>query len=363
MNNTFLHILKQTVFSASDLEQLLCSQDEQMQHLLNHAAIVRDRSLGKQVFLRGLIELSNYCKKNCYYCGIRKDNKNSLRYTLEDEEVLRAAEFAYKNNYASLAIQAGELATPQFTSRIARLIEKIHQLTNHSLGITLSLGEQSRQTYQQWRNAGAHRYLLRIETSNPDLYKSIHPDDDLHDYDTRLECLQRLRDTGFQVGTGIMIGLPQQSIHDLVNDLLFLKEQDIDMCGMGPYIEHRETPLYPLRDSLLPKMERLHLTLKMIACLRLLLPDINIAATTALQTILSEGRELALQAGANVLMPNITPSLHRNHYALYEGKPQIAPSHEIEDLMQGKTHYGGLKIAFGEQGNSLHYRRRTNHKD
>lgn len=351
--------LKQNQFTQNEILHLLQLGETDTHALLQHAATRRNEHIGEYIYLRGLIELSNQCAKDCLYCGIRNSNTQVRRYELSDEEVLQAASFAHQAHYASIAIQAGELSSPKFVKRITHLLEKIHQKTNNTLGVTLSLGEQTKETYRIWREAGALRYLLRIETSNEHLFQSLHPANQLHDFHTRLQCLEHLREVDFQVGTGIMIGLPGQKLQHLVEDLIFMKDLDIDMCGMGPFIEHQGTPLWKYRTHIPSKAERLQLTLKMIASLRLLMPNINIAATTALQAIIPNGRELALQAGANVLMPNITPQLHRNDYALYEGKPQVAKTHEIEDLMQGKTHYAGLPIAFGRQGNSAHYKARN----
>ena len=209
------------------------------------------------------------------------------------------------------------------------------------------------------REAGAHRYLLRIETSNESLYRQIHPRDARHDFRTRLECLHALRRCGYQVGTGVMIGLPGQSLEDLARDLLFLRGMDIDMVGMGPYLEHHETPLWERRGELLPQAERLRLGLHMVACLRLLMPDINIAATTALQAIDPEGRERALAIGANVLMPNITPLTNRANYQLYENKPGMdegaaaSTARFIESVRRS-----GCEVCLSAWGDSLHFAQR-----
>ncbi len=282
------------------------------------AVEVRNRTVGDRVYLRGLIELSNRCRKNCLYCGIRRGHSGVERYELTDEQVLAAAERAWRSGYGSVVIQAGERTDGAFTERVERLVRRVKALSNGGLGITLSLGEQSRETYRRWFAAGAHRYLLRIETSSPELYARIHPAD--HDYDRRLECLRALREEGYQVGTGVMIGLPGQTVESLADDLLFFKALDIDMCGMGPYIEAPGTPLAAV-EAPFSRAERLQLALRMIALLRLSMPDINIASTTALHALHPQGRELGLAAGANVMMPNLTPEAVRGDYKLYDNKP------------------------------------------
>lgn len=291
---------------------------ERDQELFRKAREVRDRTIGPWVYLRGLVELSNRCAKDCLYCGIRASNGRTQRYELSDEQVLQAAEYAWKAGYGSVVIQAGERTDRAFTGRIVQLIRQIKELSDGALGITLSLGEQNRETYQRWFEAGAHRYLLRIESSSPSLYTEIHPAG--YSFEKRLECLHVLRQEGYQVGTGVMIGIPGQTLENLADDLLFLKRMDIDMCGMGPYIEHPDTPLGGV-PSAFSRPERFRLGLRMIALLRLLMPDINIASTTALHALNPKGRELGIEAGANVMMPNLTPTVMRDKYQLYDDKP------------------------------------------
>ena len=224
------------------------------------------------------------------------------------------------------------------------------------MGITLSLGEQSFETYQRWFEAGAHRYLIRIETSEGKLYRKLHPNDSLHDFDNRLRCINDLKKIGYQTGTGVMIGLPFQTVESLARDLLFMKDLDIDMVGMGPYIEHENTPLIQFREMLLQDYKRFELSLKMIAVLRIMMKDINIAATTAIQTLNRNGREEAIRAGANVIMPNITPGRYRDDYALYRNKPVTGLNH-VDDL---KMIESGLKrighsLAYDEWGDSRRF--------
>ncbi len=225
--------------------------------------------------------------------------------------------------------------------------------------VTLSLGEQKEEVYQRWFDAGAHRYLLRIETSNPELYQMYHPTDTLHEYARRLTCLKTLQRIGYQTGTGVMIGLPFQTTADLADDLLFMKQFDVDMVGMGPYIEHQHTPLYQYRSELLPIQERFGLALKMIAILRILMKDINIAAATALQAIDPLGREKAIRIGANIIMPNITPGKFRNDYALYENKPCVDEEpEECKNCLDVRIQLADGEIGYGEWGDSLHYSKR-----
>ena len=273
-----------------------------------------------------------------------------------DVEVLEAVDYAYKNDYASIVIQSGEQTNKAFIARIESLLKRIHGQTNGKIHVTLSLGEQSEATYRRWFEAGAHRYLLRIEVSNPSLYLKLHPNNLSHDYNHRLEALRTLRKTGYQVGTGVMIGLPFQTLSDLADDLLFFREFDIDMAGMGPYIEHADTPLYQYRNELLPLKSRFDLSLKMVAILRIMMKNINIAATTAMQTIDPHGREKALMVGANVIMPNLTPVKYRQDYLLYENKPCLdEEAEECKSCLEARIHMAGDTIGYGEWGDSRHY--------
>lgn len=327
--------------------------------LLQRAKEVKLREVGNKVYFRGLIEFSNICSKDCMYCGIRKGNEKVLRYNASDEQILEACRFAWENNFGSVVLQSGELSSPTFVKRVDALLKKIKQLSNGELGITLSCGEQSIDTYRRWFESGAHRYLLRIESSNRDLYYKIHPENELHSFEKRIEALGFLKETGYQVGTGVMIGLPFQTFDDLANDLLFMKNQDIDMCGMGPYIEHEDTPLYQYRQLLMSKQERFDLALNMIAVLRLLLPDINIAAATALQAIDPAGREKALAVGANVMMPNLTPCDYREEYQLYENKPCLDEDAELcRNCLEARVELAGAEIGYKQWGDSKHFFKR-----
>jgi len=349
-------ILEQSSFAHHDLEQLLQCDGEEKRLLFKKSWEIKDLYIGNKVYFRGLIEFSNVCDKNCYYCGIRRSNLSVQRYNLTDSEILDAARFADENNFGSVVLQSGENSSVAFADRITHLVREIKQLSNGKLGITLSVGEQSELVYRRWFEAGAHRYLLRIETTNQSLYNKIHPNDPLHDFNHRLDCLYSLKTIGYQTGTGVMIGLPFQTIGDLANDLLFFQQFGIDMVGMGPYIEHSHTPLYAYLNELLPIQERFDLSLKMIAILRILMKDINIAAATALQAIDPLGREKGVKVGANIIMPNITPGLYRNDYSLYENKPCIdeEPA-QCKGCLDARIALADGEIGYGEWGDSIHF--------
>jgi len=352
-------ILEKERLERADLIAMLESQDEEKKLLFEKATAVKLAEIGNKVHFRGLVEFSNICGKDCYYCGIRKSNKATHRYNVTDEQILDSARFAYENAYGSFVMQAGELESPAFTLRVESLLKEIKKLSKGKLGITLSLGEQSREVYERWFEAGAHRYLLRIESSNPELYQRYHPTDTLHDYARRLTCLKTLQNIGYQTGTGVMIGLPFQNTGDLADDLLFMKEFNIDMVGMGPYLEHQDTPLYAYKNQLLPIEERFDLALKMIATLRILMKDINIAAATALQAIDPLGREKAVKVGANIIMPNITPGKFRNDYALYENKPCVDEEpEECKNCLDVRIKLADGEIGYNEWGDSKHYHKR-----
>lgn len=348
-------ILEKKSLTKEDVLFLLQTKGQYVEDLFSYAASIKEKYIGKKVVLRGLIEFSNICEKDCYYCGIRKGNKSVSRFNVTDKDILEAVQFAYENDYGSLALQSGELQSKTFTNRVACLLKEIDKLSKGTLGVTLSCGEQTEETYQRWFDAGAHRYLLRIETSNKELYQKIHPHNELHRFNKRIACLESLQKVGFQTGTGVMIGLPFQTIENLAEDLLFMQTIDIDMCGMGPYLLHEDTPLAKYSTSILPLTTRLELSLKMVAILRILMKDINIAATTALQAIEAKAREKAVEIGANVLMPNITPGFHRNNYNLYQNKPRTTGNFERDGEHLQDTTFGNAQIIYGKRGDSLHY--------
>ena len=278
---------------------------------------------GPAVYFRGLIEFSNICHRNCLYCGIRRDNNTVARYQLSKADMVNQARWCADQGFGSVVLQSGERNDPPFVEFVIDAVRAIKKATRsgrlpQGLGITLCVGEQSRETYRRFFDAGAHRYLLRIETSSPRLFKKWHPADQT--YTNRRRCLEDLRSIGYQVGTGVMIGAPGQTPADLAADVLFFKDLDVDMIGMGPYIPHHAAPLG--RAKVLKPDQRFYLALRTIAVVRLALGGVNIAATTALQTLAPLGREMGLSFGANVIMPQVTPLAIRKGYTLYDNKPE-----------------------------------------
>ncbi|QZE13123.1 [FeFe] hydrogenase H-cluster radical SAM maturase HydE [Halosquirtibacter laminarini] len=338
------------------LKSYLITDEKEYIELLSKVEKVTLDNVGDKVYFRGLIELSNYCVKDCYYCGIRKGNTEAHRYELSVSDVLSAIDVAYEQNYGSIVIQAGERTDIQFVDKISEIIIEAKSRYKDHLGITLSLGEQSKETLQKWFDYGAHRYLLRIETSNRELYYKWHPNNALHDYDNRLSTLYSLKEIGYQVGTGVLIGAPFQSVDDLVNDLVFYKTFDIDMVGMGPFISHPNTPLFDKKETSDDLKHRFDLSLRMITSLRLLMPTINIAAATSLQAIDPMGREKAVRAGANIIMPNVTPQKSRADYQLYPNKPCIdEEAWECKGCLEARLSMVHRDIGFGEYGDSPHF--------
>ncbi len=356
MHSAVDYILKKDSLSRRDIINLLSIQKhEDQEKVYAKAREVRDLSAGNGINLRGLIEFSNKCRKNCLYCGVRASNIKVDRYQIPEDEVMKCVEHALEHNYGSVVLQSGEKTNAEFVDVIDSILKKIKQVSNGSLGVTLSCGEQSEETYQRWYDSGAHRYLLRIESSNMDLYSSIHPQDSLHHYGNRLVALQKLRKIGYQVGSGVMIGLPNQTVEDLADDLLTLQKLDVDMVGMGPFIEHSDTPLYAFKDIIPSKEERLRLSLLMVAVLRILMKDINIASATALDTLDPEGRIKAMKAGANVLMPNLTPVKYRENYFLYENKPYLLEADELIEQLRAKGLIYNGEAQHQQWGDSKHY--------
>lgn len=325
--------------------------------LLGRAYAVKKSLFSNRVALRGLVEFSNTCSKNCFYCGIRRGNANVARYRMSEDEIVEAAAWAEANGYGSVVLQSGEIQSEENTAFVERVLEHLHGRFGDSFGVTLSLGEQSRETYSRWRKAGAHRYLLRIETSNPSLYAKLHPED--HSWSARRDCLHALKDIGYVVGTGVMIGLPGQTTADLANDIRFFMDEDIDMVGMGPFIPTPGTPLGAAEDATAAQ-RRLELALRMIAATRICLGNVNIAAATALQAIDPEGREKGILAGANVVMPNVTPRKYRQSYALYPGKPCTGEDSEnCRGCLARRIASIGEEIAWGERADPPHFKERT----
>ncbi|WP_217077860.1 [FeFe] hydrogenase H-cluster radical SAM maturase HydE [Clostridium baratii] len=283
--------------------------DKDQEYLVEKANEIRMQSYGNKVYMRGLIEFTNYCKRDCMYCGIRKSNKNADRYRLTFDEIVHCADIGDKLGYKTYVLQGGEDA--YFTDE--RMIEIIKEIKKRhpNNAITLSLGERSYESYKKLYEAGADRYLLRHETASKHLYDKLHPG---ASFEERMQCLRNLKEIGYQTGAGFMIGLPGQTNEDLVNDLLFVKEFKPEMCGIGPFIPQKDTPLGEETGGTLEK------TVIMLAIIRLLLPDVLLPASTALGSVDPLGREKGIKAGGNVVMPNLSPTEVRDKYALYDGK-------------------------------------------
>lgn len=353
-------LLEKEKFSHSDMAELLSLNSKTgVEKLFKKAYDVKTAFVGKTVYFRGIIEMSNICCKNCRYCGIRKDNKNLDRYMMTEKEILDAAKWCHESGYGSVVIQSGERDDPEFADFVTKIVKKIKELSGGELGITLSLGEQSAETYRRWFEAGAHRYLLRIETSNRELYKKLHPDS--HRFSDRCRCLDMLREEGYQVGTGVMTGLPGQTAEDLAYDVIFFRNNDIDMIGMGPYIPHVDTPMKDsISDFSKKKKEQLQGALKMIAVTRIVLKDVNIAAATALQALDPVGREMGLEAGANIVMPNVTDTKYRKSYKLYEDKPCTDENSKMcRSCLSMRIGNIGETIGFNKWGDSPHFKKKV----
>ena len=296
------------------IEKLLT--DEPAAELFARADRVRHEAVGDEVQIRGIIEFSNICRNDCFYCGIRRGNSTTRRYRMSEDEAVATAAHAASLGYKTVVLQSGE--DLYFDSgRMSRIIERIKRL---DVAVTLGLGEREYSDYKAFRDAGADRYLLRIETTDKDLYRSLHPG---MDWQHRHECLMMIKELGYELGSGFMVGLPGQSTASIAGDLLYLKDIGVDMAGIGPFIPHPGTPL---RDEAGGTLE---MSMRAMAAMRLLLPDINIPATTAMETLHPEGRMKALQAGANVIMLNVTGTVYGGLYDLYPGKEK--PGSKPED--------------------------------
>ena len=298
-----------------ELAKMLASTDEGLWREIFAAAREVKAKCGKtEVLPRGLIECSNVCAKNCLYCGIRKGNDKTVRYRMPEEDVLGCINEVRRRGYPAVAFQAGEIEGEANTAYYER-----HIAMCRGLEVTLSLGEQTEEVYRRWKDAGAMRYLIRIETSNRELYAKIHPAE--CSFERRVECIRTLKRLGYVTGSGVMIGLPGQTIDDLAHDIVFYGDENLDMVGMGPYVAHPDS-LMPDSRCQLPTTNY-QLSLRMIALTRLYLWNVNIVAATALEALDPEnGRRRGIDAGANVIMTNLTPEKFRVGYDLYPGKVQ-----------------------------------------
>lgn len=317
---------------------------ENADEIYKKADKIRRDICGNIIHLRGLVEFSNFCKRNCLYCGINSKNKKIKRYRLSEKEILTTAQSAIKLGFKTLVLQGGE--DDYFdVNKMCKIIESIKNL---GLALTLSLGEKTKEEYRAYKNSGADRYLLRIETTDEKLYQKLHPG---ADFRNRLNCLYNLKELGYETGTGIMTGLEGQSIESIADDILFFKNIEADMIGIGPFISHKDTPL---KDCPCGTFE---LALKVMALTRIILPDINIPATTAMETLLENGRKIALKSGANVVMPNITPQICAKNYSIYPNKQGInALDTSSLNLLKKEIASIGDRIS-EDFGTSLHYKK------
>ena len=333
-------------------ELIACLQERdslKIDELIQSAYKIKAENIGKKVYLRGVIELSNICTKNCYFCGIRQLNSNIDRFELTENQVIEASKIAWESGYGSIILKAGERCSKRYQNKVTRLIKAIKEISGGMLGITLSLGEQQKEIYQEWYQAGAHRYILRIESSNPDLYARIHPKNHHHSWDRRVQSIMDLKEIGFQTGSGVMIGMPYQTTSDLADDLIFMKDIGLHMVGMGPYLRHPDTPM----NKLITENQTLDLSLKMVALLRHMMPKINIAATTSMQLIDPFGRERAVLAGANIIMPNITPSGMKSSHQNFENLSRVKDyAGESKLMIENSLARMGIEIGWNEWGDS-----------
>lgn len=301
--------------------------------LFSEADRIRRENVGDEVHLRGLVEFSNICKRQCKYCGLRSANREVERYRIKKDELLIYAQNAVKMGYKTIVLQSGE--DDYFDTD--RMVEIIREIKKLDVALTLSIGEKTYDEYKAFKEAGADRYLLRIETTDKNLYSEMHP---MADIENRFRCLYDLKKLGYETGTGCLVGLPNQTIESLADDILFFKELDADMVGIGPFIPHEQTPLKDAAKG------DFWIALKVMALTRLNLPDINIPATTAMETLNPNGRIIALNSGANVVMPNVTSKEYRAKYEIYPGKICINENPEqCRGCIEGKIRAIGRTIS------------------
>lgn len=334
MTDLIFKLRENKILSREDFRSLLTT-DKYDSLLIKSADEIRQAVYGKDVYIRGLIEFTNYCKNNCYYCGIRCDNKKAQRYRLSKEEIMACCREGYELGFRTFVLQGGD--DPYFTD------EKICGIVGAIRGefpdcaITLSIGEKSYESYLAYFNAGANRFLLRHETAESEHYSKLHPE--YMSLEERKRCLFDLKKIGYQVGSGFMVGSPFQSIDNIISDLEFLHELQPDMIGIGPYIVHKETPFSKYQSG------SVEMTVRLIAILRHMFPYALIPSTTALGTLHPEGREMGLRAGANVVMPNLSPQSYRRLYDLYENK--ISTDEEAAEsraLLEKRVENAGYRV-------------------
>jgi biotin synthase len=302
---------KDTMLTKDEFIELIDNRNEELAaYLFEKAVAIRKSYYGNSVYVRGLIEFTNYCKNDCLYCGIRKSNTCAQRYRLSEEDIMNCCEVGYELGFRTYVLQGGE-DMHYSDDDICRIVHNIKK-KYPDCAVTLSIGERSRESYQKYFDSGADRYLLRHETANDEHYRKIHPDN--LSLENRKRCLFDLKEIGYQVGSGFMVGSPYQTTACLADDLVFLKKLQPQMVGIGPFVPHHATPFADKEGG------TLDLTLFMLGLLRLMLPNVLLPATTALGTIHPLGREMGIKAGANVVMPNLSPVNVRKKYLLYDNK-------------------------------------------
>ena len=319
-------------FNKNKIIELL-NDNSKKDWLFKTADKIRKENVGDDVHLRGLIEFSNICKCSCKYCGLRSGNKSLERYRISKDEIIFCVKNAVKLGYKTIVLQSGE---DKYYS-VDKLCEIIKEIKQYDVALTLSIGEKSYDEYNAFKQAGADRYLLRIETTDKELYKKMHPG---MSFEKRVECLYNLKSIGYEVGTGCLVGLPNQTNESLADDILFFKELNADMIGIGPFIPNGNTPLANEKGG------DFWLALKVMAITRIILPDINIPATTAMETLHPNGRIIALESGANVVMPNVTATEYRDKYEIYPNKICINDSPDkCRNCIEGKIKSIGRTIS------------------
>ena len=344
MNNikeVLSQIYDKKAYNTESLAGLLNIPFEDSGEILTFADSIMREHCGKGILLRGIVEFSSYCKNNCYYCGLNIGNKNLERYRLNADEIFLSAKKIYDNNIKTIVLQSGEDDNFDWDI-ITYVIKKIKK--DLDISITLSCGELEKKIYEKWKTAGADRYLLKIETSNKELYEKLHPK---MSFDSRIDCLDTLEDLGYQTGSGIIVGLKGQTLENIANDILFFADKDFDMIGINPFIAHSESMLkdHPNGDP--------HLTVKTIALTRIITKNAHLPATTALGSIgNSDLRVMALKAGANVIMPNFTPYEYRKNYEIYPNKRCLSEDENIMQYLKEMAEESGRTLDFS-RGDTL----------
>ncbi|MBR5826223.1 MAG: [Clostridia bacterium] len=327
MNKIISKLIKEHSLTLNEYQKLTCGYNEELAAVLRDEAVrLRKEIYGNAVYIRGLIEISNICKNDCLYCGIRKSNGLFERYRLSSDEILECCDYGYTLGFRTFVLQGGEdgFFTDEYLCELVAKIKKEHP----DCAVTLSLGERSEESYKKLFHAGADRYLLRHETADSDHYSKLHPEN--LTFENRISCLESLKKTGFQVGCGFMVGSPYQTPEAIAKDLKFIEEFKPDMCGIGPFIPHKDTPFrdYPAGS--------VDFTCFLLSIIRIIKPDILLPSTTALGTLSENGREKGILSGANVVMPNLSPEEARSRYMLYNNKLNtgVESAEKLEELKQ-----------------------------